>query len=364
MVVTHAVPRPLDEHEQASHAAIARTLARIKGLPFAGTYDPATHRAPLYFVPSDTLSMGDARRLGIHSRDDLFGGVVPYSFVAGKAIVHPLVEPGARAPEGWSHAFAQRVRDVVLPGYTAFTLEDGRQAAKRLLGDGPVRLKPAECLGGMGQAIVGDEGELDAALAGFDEDGILRSGMAVELDLSGTETFSIGQVRVGPLIATYCGTQRLTCDNSGKQVYGGSDLHVVRGSWDALRQAVGSLDLPLDARQALRNVQLFDSAMEAYPGFFASRCNYDAVEGRDAGGRLRVGVLEQSWRIGGASGAEAAALAALHDDPQLHAVHARCEEAYGMTEAPEGAIVHFSGVDPHVGALTKFTLVEAYESAR
>lgn len=364
MVVIHAVPRPLDEHEQASHAAVARTLARIKRLRFAGAYDPAVHRPPLYFVPSDTLSMGDARRLGIVSHDDLFGGVVPRPFVAGKGIVHPLVAARARAPEGWSHEFAERVRDVVLPGYSAFTLEEARLAAKRLLDEGPVRLKPAECLGGAGQAIVSDEAGLDAALAGIDGDALGRCGMAVELDLSGTQTFSVGQVRVGTLVATYCGTQRLTEDNAGNAVFGGSDLRVVRGGWDALWEALGALDLPMDARRAVRNVQAFDAAMACYPGFFASRCNYDAVEGRDAAGRLRLGVLEQSWRIGGASPAEAAALAAFHDDPHLQAVHARCEEAYGTTRAPEGAIVHFSGVDPSVGPLVKFTLVEAYEAAR
>lgn len=366
MVVTHAVPRPLDEHERASHAAVARTLARLKGLPFEGAYDPAAHRgAPLYFVPSDTLSMGDARRLGIRGRDDLFGGVVPHAFVAGKAIVHPLIERGARAPEGWSHEFAERVADVVLPGYSAFTLEDARSAAKRLLDGGRVRLKPAECLGGMGQAIVQDERELDAALGGFDEDGIGRCGIAVETDLSDTETFSVGQVRVGALVATYCGTQRLTPNNAGNEVFGGSDLHVVRGGWDALWDALGSLDVPMDARRAVRHVQAFDTAMSCYPGFFASRCNYDAVEGRDASGRVRLGVLEQSWRIGGASPAEAAALAAFHADSRLLAVHARCTEAYGTTQAPEGATVHFSGIDPHVGPLVKYCeLVEIYEAAR
>ncbi|MGQ0653535.1 MAG: DUF3182 family protein, partial [Betaproteobacteria bacterium] len=138
----------------------------------------------------------------------------------------------------------------------------------------------------------------------------------------------------------------------------------VRGRWDALWQALGTLELPMDARRAVRQVQVFDTAMAAYPGFFASRCNYDVVEGRDAAGRVRLGVLEQGWRIGGASPAEAAALAAFHDDPRLNAVHARCEEAYGTASAPRGAMVHFSGIDPRVGQITKYALVEEYEAAR
>jgi hypothetical protein len=197
-----------------------------------------------------------------------------------------------------------------------------------------------------------------------DAQAIGRSGVAVETDLADTRTFSVGQVRVGSLVATYCGTQRSTRDNDGNDVFGGSDLHVVRGGWDALWSALSGLDVPGDARRAVRNVQAFDTAMAAYPGFFASRCNYDAVEGRDASGRTWVGVLEQSWRIGGASGPEAEALAAFHADPHLQAVHARCAEAYGAGEAPEGAIVHFSGVDPKVGRLTKYTVLEEYEPAQ
>ena len=79
----------------------------------------------------------------MRTEDDLFGGVVPHPFVATKAITHPLVEPDAAAPEGWSHGFARRVRSVVLPGFTAFTLQDARKAGLRLLERGPVRLKPA-----------------------------------------------------------------------------------------------------------------------------------------------------------------------------------------------------------------------------
>ena len=44
--------------------------------------------------------------------------------------------------------------------------------------------------------------------------------------------------------------------------------------------------------------------------FFASRRNYDVVAGLDARGQRRCGVLEQSWRVGGASPAELVALAA------------------------------------------------------
>jgi hypothetical protein len=61
-------------------------------------------------------------------------------------------------------------------------------------------------------------------------------------------------------------------------------------------------------RLAIQQAQVFDRADEAYPGFYASRRNYDIAQGLDSDGKPRSGVLEQSWRMGGASSAEMAAL--------------------------------------------------------
>ena len=85
-------------------------------------------RATFYFVPSCTLNGDEAAALGIHGPDDLFGGVVPHAFVATKAISHPLVAPDAAALPGWNPAFAARVGDAVLDGYTAFNPDDARRA--------------------------------------------------------------------------------------------------------------------------------------------------------------------------------------------------------------------------------------------
>jgi hypothetical protein len=58
-----------------------------------------------------------------------------------KAITHPLVGQQAARPEGWSNSFAERVRDIVLPGLTAFSARDARVAAKAMHANGPIRLK-------------------------------------------------------------------------------------------------------------------------------------------------------------------------------------------------------------------------------
>ncbi|HZH06086.1 MAG TPA: DUF3182 family protein, partial [Lautropia sp.] len=75
----------------------------------------------------------------------------------------------------------------------------------------------------------------------------------------------------------------------------------------------------------------------------------------DHGGKVRSGVLEQSWRIGGATGAELAAFEAFQGDPGLQSVGASTTEIYGdLQGVPDDAVVYFRGVDDKVGPLTKF----------
>jgi Protein of unknown function (DUF3182) len=348
------------EHQRATVSSIARMVATLAGRDFEGEYDPASrYRHPPYFVPSDTLLAEEARSLGIRTQADLFGGVVPFRFVATKAIVHPLVAPDASCPPGWSSAFTDRVRGIVLPGFTAFTVRDAHRAGAKLLELGPIRLKPARGIGGRGQLEVTDMPELESALGGLDATETGRYGVVVELDLDDTTTYSIGQIRIGDLTGTYFGTQRLTTDNQGVAAFGGSDITMVRGGYEAL----AGLSLEPNVRRAIDQARAFDGATEAFAGFFASRRNYDVLHGRDDRGGWRCGVLEQSWRLGGASGAEVAALAAFRADANVGAVRARSVERYGTMLAPANAIVHFSGVDQDVGTLTKYTIVEPYESA-
>lgn len=356
VVVYHDGGDHRSQHDRATCEAIARILARIKGLGFAGEYDPkVTYRTPPYFVPTDTLvGVDHARALGIATEDDLFGGVVPYPFVATKSISHPLVDAHAAAPRGWSEAFARAVAPVVLCGYAAFTAEDALRAGLALLHQGMVRIKRALGIGGAGQAVVSDREALADALRAIDEDEIARYGVAVEEDLRDVTTYSVGHVRVDDLVVTYCGTQRLTRNNRGVETYGGSELVVARGDFDAL----AGFELSPPERAAVAQARIYDAAARrSFSGFVASRRNYDVASGIDAQGRSRSGVLEQSWRVGGASGAEVAALRALHDEPALGAVRASCTEVYGDTPLPDDALVYYEGDDGHGGRLTKYACV-------
>ncbi|HJU22978.1 MAG TPA: DUF3182 family protein, partial [Casimicrobiaceae bacterium] len=142
-------------HDHETCRELARMLAAIKGYDFAGEYDRhANYEGNVYFVPTDTLvGVDHARSLGIASEHDLFGGVVPYPFVATKCISHPLVDDPKRMPEGWSDRFADTVRDVVLDGFSAFSRDDAMRAGSRLLAGGPARVKRALGIGGQGQVI-------------------------------------------------------------------------------------------------------------------------------------------------------------------------------------------------------------------
>ena len=344
-------------HDVATQRAVVHRLADLLDCEFMG--DAALDARPAvhgYGVPDDTVtSLDAAHRAGIRADDDLFGGVVPSPYMAGKTITHPLVDARASAPDGWSAEFPARVREAVLPGYSAFAADDAAQGARMLLRDGAVRLKPADARGGAGQSVIADERELAAALAALAADRIGR-GVVVERNLARVRTFSVGNVRVGSLEASYVGEQRTTRNHHGHEVYGGSALSFVRGGVEHLAETVRDAEL----RRAIDLARIFhDGALETLRGMFASRCNYDVASGVDARGQAHMGVLEQSWRIGGASAAEVLALEALAGDPSLQAVRAATVEVYAAeVAAPVGAWITYRGSDPHVGALTKYATVE------
>lgn len=348
------------QHEGACRVEAARRLAALMGFGVAGEYDPAAPPpGPVYLLPADTLvGLDAARALGIRGEHDLFGGVVPHAFVATKAITHPLVAPDAAAPDGWSHGFARLVAGAVLHGYSAFSPRDARRAGERLLARGPVRVKPVRATAGRGQVVAADTAGLEAALGAVDAAELSAYGVVLEENLSEVTTYSVGQVRVADLVATYWGTQRLTPDRDGEAVYGGSELVVARGGFEAL----DALGPPEAVRLAVAQARAYDdAAMTCFPGLCVSRRNYDVIRGLDATGRPRSGVLEQSWRMGGASGAEIAALEAFRADPAARAVRARTVELYGPGHAPPpGATVYFHGTDERVGPMTKYAQVEPY----
>jgi hypothetical protein len=345
------------QHEPATRRWIARRVADLLGYRYAGSYaaDIAAG-GHLYFVPQSTLLLERARQLGISTERDLLGGAVPYDFVASKAISHALIDGARVVPDGWSQGLAGSLENVVLPGNSAFGRDDAREAGIALLRrHAAIRIKPGTGIGGLNQSVVTTAAELDAALDSLDEDATRQLGVVLELNLENVETYSVGTVRVGELAIAYLGVQRLSRNHKGHEVYGGSDLTCVRGGLERLLDATAD---PAQ-RKVLDLAMRYDAAISnEYPQLLASRRNYDVAVGRDEDGALVHGVLEQSWRIGGATPAEVSALAALAADPRLHRVNASSHEVYDLIDTPCGAEVYFSAVDPAAGALTKYALVD------
>jgi hypothetical protein len=348
--------QPLQTHHKVVLDLGAKAIAKIKGYEFGGHYDTAhDYSSPLFFVPDDTLLLDEASCLGIRSPNDLYGGVVPYLFVKTKAITHGLVDRHAQRPQGWSTAFAERVQEIVLPGYTVFSNRDAEVAARRMLTRGPIRLKKPLSASGKDQTVVATLNELDAVLETVSADEMAADGLVLEENLRQVRTLSVGEVAVGNLRISYHGTQRTVADNEGRPVYGGSDLMCVRGGWEVL----DALPMSPAVRAAVVAARRYDEATEEFHGFAASRRNYDVAQGIDADGWPQSGVLEPSWRVGGASSAELAAFAAFARDPSLQIVGASHVEEFGKgRRAPADAIVEFQGDDPEAGPLLRYTIVK------
>jgi hypothetical protein len=127
---------------------------------------------------------------------------------------------------------------------------------------------------------------------------------------------------------------------------------VCAGSWEDLLTVVVEENVRFGVLQG----RVYDEAMAAYPGFVASRRNYDIGQGFDDQGAWRSGVFESSWRIGGASPAELLAIVAFLEDPDLSMLEACHYEKFGeLHNLPENSTVHFRGEDPQAGPVVRYT---------
>ena len=342
-----------NRHDQASREVLVARLAALLRLPLIPQVETTDDvGTDILLVPRETIVDGPDRPTTF-SATTLLGGRVPHPFVATKAITHGLIHPEAACPGGWSNAMAERLGDAALNGYTAFTASDAIEAGLRLLEIGPARVKDVNGKASLGQTVVQSERELRAVIADQDPDALARFGIVVEENMKEVETYSVGSLSVAGLEISYVGDQQETVDHKGRTVYGGTRLRCVRGGFDRLTH----LGLEPEAVEAIRCAAVFDdAARRAYPTMVLTRRNYDVLAGRDARDRRRVGVLEQSWRVGGATGAEIAALEAFAQGPDLDFVNTATVEVYGDAAIPPHAVTYFSGVDPVVGSMTKYAM--------
>lgn len=351
-----------DVHVRHMRSAMLARVAALRGgrvgdvqtLPMSDSVRAGDDATSVYWMPEDCLDAAQARSVGIRSEDDFFGGVVPHAFVAGKAIAHPLLAADAARPTGWNMAFGERLDMLTLPGFAEFARVDADAAVARLLRGGAVRIKRVLGIGGRGQWVARSHAEAAAALDAIATSELQTHGVVIERQLDTIETFSIGSARIGPHRVCYHGTQRLVRGRDGVEVYGGSTLHLRRGGLDDLLAAA----LPPAVSKAVCLTLAFDRAVAAaYPGFIASRRNYDVACGQDEDGRAYCGVLEQSWRFGGASPGEILAMELFAADPARTAVTVSTHECHAPRTPPPGAIVYWNDPDEAVGPLLKYALV-------
>ena len=214
-------------------------------------------------------------------------------------------------------------------GYVGLTffVPLGASGGGRFLERGPVRLKPPGAAGGRQQRAVRSLAEVDETLASVSEAELAEDGLVLEPELRHVLTLSVGRVSVDHRLVSYVGTQRETHHNDGRAVYGGSDLTVVPGDWDALER----LDVGPGTRQAVRHAVTYDAA---------------ALARRRRQPR------------------EVAALQELDRDHGIGTVRVATVDRHGEhVEVPPDALIHYRVTDPVAGPLVRYTRIEERRAA-
>jgi hypothetical protein len=312
--------RPVQNLYLEVNRELAKDIAKFMGLEYFGEFTPENPKDnEFYYIPGKTiLDPNLGQDLGIFSENDLFGGVVGYPYLRTKAISHELTSPYATKPEGWSDTFAKSVAEHVLPGYTVFSAEDAISAFQSLRGmRHEVRAKRCTSHSGKWQTVINNETELSNLLKGISPDELSSTGYVLEANLQDIETLSVGQVLINNSVVSYYGIQVFGDRPDKFSTYVGSRLTFTRGDFDELLKR----ELSDNIRVAIQQAKQFDDAT-GHLKVIASRRNYDVGQGYDISGNFHSGVLEQSWRIGGATGAEVLALLYLKDNPQENSISA------------------------------------------
>ncbi|AYM66097.1 hypothetical protein At12D13_49450 (plasmid) [Agrobacterium fabrum] len=342
-----------------THIQLAKQVARFLQLRYDGRLEDRSTGDGLFVLPFLTVCADELSGYScLMGEGDFLGGWVPHPLQATKAIAHPLAA-GELPPSGWSAGFTSSVKDLTLSGVTAFTAAGAIEAGLGLLQRGDVRLKPINAAGGNDQHVVRSERELTEVVEALSDSAGLHGGLVLEENLHDAETYGIGRISLGGMSASYLGIQDLTRNNKGDVVYGGTRMLVARGDFRQLLPLLSGKTEEIAVRLAMD----FDRLADRHLGLVASRRNYDVIAGTTAAGEMKCAVLEQSWRMGGATGAEIAALQAFAERPELRHVGAATVEQYGHDwMPPEGSTVYFHGVDPKLGPHLKYAFLD--EGAR
>ena len=347
------VCRPSDSlHTVASAEALATRLCALTDRQLLPTQQSFDEKGETFFIPTFALAREDGNPE--MTVDRFYGGIVHRGFMATKLVTHPHWHDHDNLPEGWTGHFAACMQDCVLAGFSVFSHRHALDAATTLLKKHKVRFKNPFASGGEDQNVIDTVRSLDDFLATVSEADIAK-GLVLEEDVENSTTYSVGQIQLENHVATYLGRQYTSRDKAGNEFYAGSRLRVVRGGWDALLQLLQSPT----AGKVVENARRYDEAAREHLGLVASRRNYDVLVGPITENGVRCGVLEQSWRVGGASPAELLAMEKLMQDESVTAVQAVLYES--RDEAPtfrEDDFIVYSGEDDRGQPLHKYARIE------
>jgi hypothetical protein len=302
-----------------SVGAVAKRIAMLLGgeMREAGDSSHKVYHVPFAAVHADLAA---ARRIA--GTGDLYGGIVREHQHADKAILHLLPSESAAYPLWYSPRFAECVRDVVLPGYTAFTQEDALDAFNLMRSNGfSVRLKDPANTGGLGQHLVQSGAELTRTMAEY-RDRLPRTGIVLEADLHGPTTVTIGYVNIDGVEYTWHG-RPYDINHDGMRRFGGNALTVVRGGLKVLRE------YSVDPHDRLA-IDQAERVLDAYSllGTAVSRATLDAVQGTACDGTFLSGITDPSLRPSASSAAEVRAIEALVASPNAIVAKTRLHYDY------------------------------------
>lgn len=284
-------------------------------------------RGEVYYVPFAAVHSDLATDRGVAGLGTLYGGIVREHQHADKAILHTLPSTGTAHPEWYSRSFAEAVRDVVLPGYTAFTHDDLVHGLDIMHGEGlSVRFKDPANTGGLGQHFVSSREELSRVAFEY-ADKISETGMVLEVDLHGPVTITVGYVNIKGVIYTWHG-RPYDVEHDGMVRFGGNELLVVRGGLDVLRTHSADPHDQLAIDQAKRTFDAYSLL-----GATISRATLDIVQGTSCDGLFRSGVTDPSLRPSASSAAEIRAIEALAANPEATAATTRLKYDYTKSAA-------------------------------
>ncbi|MFC9961928.1 DUF3182 family protein [Streptomyces nigra] len=340
LVFLYRSPEDETDYFTERNIELAKRLALLTGRRFVSEFRSDLEEAPpdAFWFLHGPITPVEARLIGLRGQD-FFGGVAE-RIHAQKSVFHTPLRGSSAIPETFPSSFTNYLlhQGILLPGYTAFTRLEAREAFERLQGAGyRVRFKSALGAGGKGHGIVDTRSTLESKMSRITESELHTYGVVLEANVIGPggvppESLSGGWIEVDGRTYSYVGRMSFI-PGSPRSDYVGTEIYIGRGSPDKLRPPTYRYWLPL-----LRMLCAFREANRLLPSFTATRCNYNFVRGyldhvvahrqeRDTG--VVIGATEPTFRAGGATSAELLGMEFLDNNLDVELFHLRSQQLWG-----------------------------------